>query len=329
MVNAQTSSSTVFAILLFTSLLLLPSYASSMRPYRFVASTKDKKGSPLLPYDPLTSSFALSDPLPACFPAETSAAAFNELFFTRGAGFVLTLCPAATYFLDRTLVFTASGQEICTLGYPKNETRAPLVVDGSTDPVDGMSTAIAGVGFNSTKIRNIQINGNRINPSGYASSGLIEVGGTGNGLVSRRGKWRGANLNASELTLSCCLPLHRSRSSLLSTRMELYAYLRGKPRLLFCYDHEQVSRFELFDKRSRVALLRLKLISFLLSFSSFFQRHRTMWTCFSWWSVGRWSKYARAQISKRRLTRLSSSFSKDLFELQDFSRREQYDRRSY
>ena len=181
MVNAQTSSSLVALLLLS-----LPSSASSIRPqnHRFVLSTLAKDGSPLLPYNPLTSSFVVSDPLPACLPSNLSATDFNALFATRGAGFVLTLCASTTYFLDRTLVFTAADQEICTLGYPTDETRATIVVDGSTDPMNGMSTAIAGIGLNGTKIRNTQINGNRVNSSGYASAGLLEVGGTGSGLVS-------------------------------------------------------------------------------------------------------------------------------------------------
>jgi hypothetical protein len=77
--------------------------------------------------------------LPDCLPNTVTAGEMNGLLAAKGAGFVLSLCPSTTYKLETTLILTAAGQEISTLGYPTDETRAMLVVAGSTDLESGMS----------------------------------------------------------------------------------------------------------------------------------------------------------------------------------------------
>lgn len=82
---------------------------------------------------------AIPDVLPDCLPNTVSAVEMNALIEAKGAGFVLSLCPSQTYELETTLILTAAGQEISTLGYPTDETRAMLIVSGSTDLENGMS----------------------------------------------------------------------------------------------------------------------------------------------------------------------------------------------
>lgn len=175
--------------------------ASFLQPEnnRFVLSVLDKDDQPLPPYDLSTaSSFASTDnPLPSCIPSNVSAADINELLATRGSGFVLSLCPSATYTLDRTLVFKSPNQEISTFGYPVDQTRAMLVVDGSTNRTSGMATAIYGAGLSGTKLRNVQLDGNRGDSGGYSTGGLIEMGGTGSGQVSCR-DFEGRGVEGSE-----------------------------------------------------------------------------------------------------------------------------------
>ena len=83
----------------------------------------------------------------------------NTLLNSSGPGFVLSLCPSQQYLIEAPLLFTAPNQEISTEGYPTDDTRAMLVVNGPvangvghTNAVDGTCANCSGV-----KLRNIQV----------------------------------------------------------------------------------------------------------------------------------------------------------------------------
>jgi hypothetical protein len=97
----------------------------------------------------------------------------NQLFASGGANAIVQLCPGITFNLTDPVVFTASGQELSTQGYPTDDTRATLVVTGATQ-----ATAVRGScqSCSHVALRNVQVNGNR--PAlGLQRDGLIEMGG--------------------------------------------------------------------------------------------------------------------------------------------------------
>lgn len=122
---------------------------------------------------------------PSCIPNNWTVADMNELLSYKGVNFTLTLCSSTTYSLETTIIMTAPGQEISTEGYPTDETRAMLVVNGSTDPKTGLTTAIyaACPTCNYTKIRNIQIDGNRGSSNAFEGGANLETGGPNVGQV--------------------------------------------------------------------------------------------------------------------------------------------------
>ena len=91
-------------------------------------------------------------------PANTITDRLNIALNSSGPGFVLRLCPNAQYMIHAPILFAAPNQEISTVGYPTDDSRATLVVDGPvangtghTIAVDGTCTNCSGI-----KLRNIQ-----------------------------------------------------------------------------------------------------------------------------------------------------------------------------
>jgi hypothetical protein len=91
-------------------------------------------------------------------PANTVTDRLNTLLANGGEGFVLSLCPSAQYLVTAPVLFAAPGQEISTLGYPTDDTRATLVVNGPVQDGSGHTTAVDGTcaSCNGVKLRNIQ-----------------------------------------------------------------------------------------------------------------------------------------------------------------------------
>lgn len=92
-------------------------------------------------------------------PVNTVTERLNSALQSSGTGFILNLCPSAQYMIQAPIVFTASGQEISTQGYPTDDTRATFVVSGPVTDGQGQSTtAVDGTcgDCDGIKLRNIQ-----------------------------------------------------------------------------------------------------------------------------------------------------------------------------
>lgn len=76
-------------------------------------------------------------------PADTVADRINTLLNSSGPGYVLNLCPNTEYMLQSPLLFAAPNQEISTEGYPTDDSRATLVVDGPVANGTGHTTAVS------------------------------------------------------------------------------------------------------------------------------------------------------------------------------------------
>lgn len=121
-----------------------------------LAAADDPNNAAFPPSPSPTSGLTLPSVLPDCIPNTYTANDMNALLASRGPNFVLSLCPSTRYSLETTIMMTAAGQEISTMGYPDGSERAMLVVEGSTDLKEGMTTAIHAVGLQGVKVRNIQ-----------------------------------------------------------------------------------------------------------------------------------------------------------------------------
>ncbi|QRV72576.1 right-handed beta helix region protein [Ceratobasidium sp. AG-Ba] len=110
----------------------------------------------------------------------------NSLLQNGGDNYILSLCPNTTYPLTGPLVFTNPGQEISTAGYPIDDSRAILLVNGSTAN-DGTGHTIAIQGgcpqCKDIKMRNFQIDGNRRGAPPISGGGNMEIGGSGGGQL--------------------------------------------------------------------------------------------------------------------------------------------------
>ena len=101
----------------------------------------------------------------------------NQAFIDGGPGTKVFLCPAKTYRLTGTIVFTAADQELATLGYPSGAERARLLLNG------GFATAIQGDCRRCARVTvtNIIIDGNRAKLGRMIDSnlatGLVVLGG--------------------------------------------------------------------------------------------------------------------------------------------------------
>ncbi|KAF7332675.1 Poly polymerase pla1 [Mycena kentingensis (nom. inval.)] len=112
-------------------------------------------------------------------PANTVADRINALFKTSGPGYVLNLCQNREYVLQSTIYFAAPGQEISTLGYPTDGSRALLTVDGPVANGTGHTTAVDGTcaDCDGVVLRNVQVNGARGDAPPTTGGANIEMGG--------------------------------------------------------------------------------------------------------------------------------------------------------
>ncbi|BGP47899.1 hypothetical protein JCM10450v2_003764 [Rhodotorula kratochvilovae] len=111
----------------------------------------------------------------ACLDSTATDTTISSLFYYGGANTTVYLCPGATISITNAIFFTEANQVLTTYGNPTDNTRATLVVKGSSQ-----SCAIYGVQapLDNVVLRNLQINGNR--PAlGRIADGLalIEMGG--------------------------------------------------------------------------------------------------------------------------------------------------------
>ncbi len=92
-------------------------------------------------------------------PLNTLTDRLNTLLNSSGAGYVLPLCPGVQYHIQAPILFNAQDQEISTVGYPTDDSRATLVVSGPVANGQGHTTAVDGTCQNCSgvKLRNIQV----------------------------------------------------------------------------------------------------------------------------------------------------------------------------
>ncbi len=92
-------------------------------------------------------------------PGNTVTDRLNAALNSSGPGFVLRLCRDAQYMIQAPILFAAPNQEISTVGYPTDNSRATLVVSGPVSNGQGHTTAIDGTCANCSGIilRNIQV----------------------------------------------------------------------------------------------------------------------------------------------------------------------------
>ncbi|KAH9482304.1 hypothetical protein JR316_0004402 [Psilocybe cubensis] len=142
-------------------------------------------------------------------PANTVTDRLNTLLQNSGDGYVLSLCPSQTYMIQAPILFAHPNQEISTLGYPRDNTRAVISVagpvmngQGHTTAVDGTCSTCSGV-----KLRNVQIDGARRGAAPTNGGGNIEMGGgNSNQLIEFVHSWDPRSwtcLHIAEGPLSC------------------------------------------------------------------------------------------------------------------------------
>jgi len=112
-------------------------------------------------------------------PANTITDRLNSALNSSGSGYILSLCPNTQYLIQAPILFAAPNQEISTVGYPTDDSRATLVVSGPVANGQGHTTAIDGTCANCSgvKLRNIQINGTRAGAPPTGGGANIEMGG--------------------------------------------------------------------------------------------------------------------------------------------------------
>ncbi len=103
--------------------------------------------------------FSRADECESPDPANTVTDRLNTLLNSSGPGYILQLCPSRQYLLQAPLLFASPNQEISTVGYPTDDTRAILVVNGPVADGKGHTTAIEGncATCSGIKIRNLQV----------------------------------------------------------------------------------------------------------------------------------------------------------------------------
>jgi len=150
------------------------------------------------PFSPVLSGRDVSAQCVLPDPANTVTDRLNIALNSSGPGFILQLCPNAHYIILAPILFAAPNQEISTVGYPTDDSRATLVVNGPVANGQGHTTAVDGTCSNCTgvKLRNIQvstftfrfqllvvslstlqINGTRLGASPTGGGANIEMGG--------------------------------------------------------------------------------------------------------------------------------------------------------
>ncbi|WVF68703.1 hypothetical protein IAT40_003475 [Kwoniella sp. CBS 6097] len=112
----------------------------------------------------------------ACTSNQTDTDGLQKLLKDGGEGYTLQLCAGMVYELQDSLNYTAANQEISTEGYPTDDSRATLVMVGfnKTTSIRATDADLSG-----TKLRNIQVNGNRKEDEDiYTAGGAnVEFGG--------------------------------------------------------------------------------------------------------------------------------------------------------
>ncbi|CAE6461483.1 unnamed protein product [Rhizoctonia solani] len=118
-------------------------------------------------------------------PTEGLTERLNDLLKNGGPNYVLSLCPNTTYDITAPLEFANKYQEISTLGYPIDDQRAVLRVNGSRADEGGHTVAIGGGcdQCEGIQIRNIQIDGNRQGAAPISGGANIEIGGGAGGQL--------------------------------------------------------------------------------------------------------------------------------------------------
>jgi parallel beta-helix repeat protein len=93
-------------------------------------------------------------------PSNTLTDRLNTLLNSSGSGYVLSLCPSTQYLIQAPILFASPNQEISTLGYPTDNSRAVLVVNGPVSNGTGHTTAVDGTCANcgGVRLRNVQVN---------------------------------------------------------------------------------------------------------------------------------------------------------------------------
>ncbi|KAG1877548.1 hypothetical protein F4604DRAFT_1924194 [Suillus subluteus] len=141
-----------------------------------------------MPFNYLHKMMAVPRAASTCEPVDPSnnlTDRLNTLLNSSGSGYVLSLCPSTQYFLQAPLLFFSPNQEISTLGYPTDDTRATLVVNGTVTNGTGQSTAVDGTcaNCNGVILRNVQINGMRAGALPIGGGANIEMGGPTSGQL--------------------------------------------------------------------------------------------------------------------------------------------------
>lgn len=118
-------------------------------------------------------------------PSNTLTDRLNTLLNSSGSGYVLNLCPSTQYFIQAPILFASPNQEISTLGYPTDDSRAVLVVNGPVSNGTGHTTAVDGTCANcgGVRLRNVQINGTRAGAPPTTGGANIEMGGPNSGQL--------------------------------------------------------------------------------------------------------------------------------------------------
>lgn len=118
-------------------------------------------------------------------PANTLTNRLNTLLNSSGPGYVLSLCPSTQYLIQAPILFASPNQEISTLGYPTDDSRAVLVVNGPVSNGTGHTTAVDGtcVNCDGVRLRNVQINGTRAGAPPTNGGANIEMGGPNSGQL--------------------------------------------------------------------------------------------------------------------------------------------------
>ncbi|KAI0286460.1 hypothetical protein BC826DRAFT_917816, partial [Russula brevipes] len=112
-------------------------------------------------------------------PEDNVADRLNLALNSSGPGFVLRLCPNAHYMIQAPIRFAAPDQQISTVGYPTDDSRATLVVSGPISNGVGHTIAVNGTCDNCSGVilRNIQVNGNRAGGPPITGGANIFMGG--------------------------------------------------------------------------------------------------------------------------------------------------------
>ncbi|KAJ3831913.1 hypothetical protein F5878DRAFT_41917 [Lentinula raphanica] len=119
----------------------------------------------------------------SCFaadPINTLTDRMNVALNSSGQGYILSLCPNTEYPIQAPILFAASNQEISTQGYPTDDSRALIIVNGTVFNGTGQTTAIDGTctQCDGVRLRNVQINGSRNGGGPVNGGGNVEMGGS-------------------------------------------------------------------------------------------------------------------------------------------------------